>query len=196
MPYVPQQDLERFDQDLRKSFQRLGGGKLGLDSNSVRAAVRSNKDAAYRYVEIHCHMAAGQPGYLQPAIIVATAYQVEFDDETLVDMVMKRANDLNAMAHLEAVGYAPSLADLQKEPPEREAARQWWKSSSIKEGMCDSCRTPLRRGDGYLLNGRLVMLGELKINLGTELLCRECFEKYRSAPRDPGGEGDDYHRIS
>ncbi|MGH8497350.1 MAG: hypothetical protein ACRERV_00830 [Methylococcales bacterium] len=117
MPYVSQQDLTKFDQELRKAFQRVGGGKIGADSNSVRAAVRANKAAAYRYIELHCQMAASQPGYLQPAMMVAAAYQVEFNDETLVELVLKRAKELNAMGDLESMGFAPSMADLQKAPP-------------------------------------------------------------------------------
>ncbi|MFO1432754.1 MAG: hypothetical protein U1F76_21975 [Candidatus Competibacteraceae bacterium] len=195
MPYVPQQDLEKFDQEFRQAFQRLGGGKIAADSNSVRAAVRSNQAAAYRYVEIHCQMAASQPGYRQPAIAVAAAYQVEFNDPVLVELVMKRAEELNAMEHLKSIGFAPNMAELQKEPPEREAARQWWKSSSKNDVMCDSCRIPLHRGDGYLIDGRLVMIGEMKINLGIEILCQNCFQKYRTALRDPGGRGGDYTAI-
>jgi hypothetical protein len=188
MSYVSQQDLEKFNQELRKAFQRVGGGKIAIDSNLVRVAVRSNKAAAYRYVELHCHMAASQPGYLQPAMMVATAYQVEFKDETLVDLVMKRAQELNAMEHLESIGFAPSMAELRKEPPEREAARQWWKSSQKNDAMCDSCRTPLRRGEGYLLDGRLTMIGESIINHGTEILCPKCFQKYTLSQMRPKSE--------
>lgn len=195
MPHVTQQDLEKFDQALRSSYQRVGGGKIGFDTDAVRAAVRSNKAAAYRYVELHCHMATSQPGYLQPAMMVAVAYQVEFNDKSPVEMVLKRAEELNAMEHLESMGFASSMADLEKEPPEREAARQWWRSSSKKDGMCDACRTPLRRGEGYLLDGRLMMIGELKMNMGKEVLCARCFQKYRSEPRDPEGKGDDYTTI-
>jgi hypothetical protein len=140
-------------------------------------------------------MAASQPGYLQPAIMVAAAYRVEFEDNELMELVTNRARELGAEEHLESVGFAASTAELQKEPPEREAARQWWKSSNKKDGMCDSCREPLRRGEGYLIDGRLMMIGEQKINLGIEILCQRCFEKYRTDPRDPGGKGDNYVSI-
>jgi len=124
MAYVSQQDFEKFFRELQKLFQRVGGGKVGVDIDSVRSVVRSNKAAAYHYVEFQCIAAASQPGYLQPAIIVAGAYQVEFDDETLVELVLKRAKELNAMEHLESMGFASNMAELKMEPPERETARQ------------------------------------------------------------------------
>ncbi len=81
----------------------------------------------------------------------------------------------------------------EKEPPEREAARQWWKSDPLREWgpkvICDSCNTQLHTGDGYLLDGRLMMMDVMgkgvKVNLGLELFCQACFEQYRYDPRDP-----------
>ncbi len=196
MPHVPNEDLDKFDQELRQAMQRIGGGKVAVDSKGVRAAVRNHKAAAYRYVELQCYMAASQPGYLQPALMVAGAYQVEFADDGLMRMVLDKATELDAMDHLNGVGYAPSMAELPKEPPEREAARQWWKSSEKQEGKCDSCQAPLRRGEGYLLRGRIMMIGPMKVNLGDELLCQACFGQHGDAPRDPEGRGDNYRKLS
>lgn len=195
MPHLPNEDLEKFDRVIRDSFKRIGGGKLAIDTKDVRKAVRSNKAAAHRYVELYCAMAASQPGYLQTAMMVASAYQVEFEDDSLFTMVTDRARKLGAMEHLRSIGVGPSMEDLTRESAEREAARRWWRSSKKKEGMCDACRAVLRRGDGYLIDGRLQMLGETKINLGIELLCRSCFEKHWNDARDPSGGGDDYVRI-
>ncbi len=114
---VSQQDFEKFLRELQKLFQRVGGGKASIDFDSVCAVVRSNKAAAYHYVELQCLAAASQPGYLQPAMIVAMAYKMEFNDETLVELVLKRAKELNAMEHLESMGFATSMADFQKAPP-------------------------------------------------------------------------------
>ena len=87
----------------------------------------------------------------------------------------------------------------EKEPPEREAARQWWKSNPMAKGICDSCNIQLHTGDGYLLDGRLMMFDVMgkgvKINLGLELFCQTCFEQYRYEPRDPGFKGDIYTEI-
>jgi hypothetical protein len=109
---VSQEELTTFLRKLQETYQRVGGGKVGVDADSVRALVRSNKSAAYRYVQLQCIAAASQPGYLQPAMIIATAYQVEFGDETLVELVLKRAKDLNAMEHLESL-----MTSVQKNPP-------------------------------------------------------------------------------
>jgi hypothetical protein len=195
MPKVTNEMLRRFNEAIDKASKRLGDGKVGLDSNAIRAAVRENKEAAYRYVEIHCVMAASQPGYLQPAIIVATAYHIEFQDATLVEMVNARAQELHAGSHLERIGYTPYGTAPGVEPPERLAAREWWKTSEKNDGMCDACAAPLRRGDGFLLNGRLMFFGKSKMNMGSEILCESCFDKYRDEPRDPDGRGEDYISI-
>jgi hypothetical protein len=195
MPKVTGESLKAFSDQFQNAVQRVGGGKVGLDSKLVRAAVRANREAAYRYVELHCRMAASQPGYLQPALIVAGAYQIEFEDDALIKMVKERADALDAHAHLERIGFVPDMKAATAEPAEREAARAWWRSSDKKEGICDACRTPLRRGDGYLIDGRLIKIGKGKVNLGIEILCQTCFVEFRNDPRDPGGERDDYVRI-
>ena len=195
MVNVSNEEIDRFDRAIRSAIKRLGGGKVGIEADALRDVVRPHKDAAYRYVEIYCKMAASQPGYLQMAMVVAGAYQVEFKDDTLATMVMARARQLGAMEHLKAIGFAPNEDELGKEPPEREAARQWWRSTSRSDGMCDLCRHPLRRGDGYLLDGRLTMIGKMKVNNGVEILCKSCFEEHREDLRDPGGRGDNYTRI-
>src|SRR5687767_10067502 len=107
MPNVSNESMKAFAEKIQNAAQRLGGGKVGLDSNVIRAVVRADKDAAYRYVEVHCMMAASQPGYLQPALIVATAYQIEFGDDVLVKMVNERAGALDANAHLRGIGFMP-----------------------------------------------------------------------------------------
>lgn len=154
MPNISRQDLEKFDQLLRKAYKRVGGGKVAFDSDSVRAAVRSNKAAAYRYVELHCHMAASQPGYLQPAIMIATAYHVEFNDETLVDLVMKRARELNAIEHLKSITLSPKGEDRQKTPQKLQRNRTLVVQCNGRDGKScssliqidDATEEDLRRG--------------------------------------------------
>jgi hypothetical protein len=130
-------------------------------------------------------MAASQPGYLQPAMIVASAFHIEFEDDSLVSLVGERAKALNAWEHIKRIGFSANLESAQAEPPEREAARQRWKTSQKDGGMCDECRTLLRRGEGYLVEGRVFFIGDQEINVGIEILCQKCFDigkKNRTIP--------------
>ena len=108
MPRVTNEELRAFITAFDAATTRVGGGKLALDSGALRVAVREHREAAYRYVELHCVMAASQPGYLQPAIIVATACYVEFEDTSLLDMVNARADELNAHEHIRGIGFGPA----------------------------------------------------------------------------------------
>jgi hypothetical protein len=133
MVNVSSEELKKFAEELEKCSKKIGGGKIGMDATCVRELVRTHRDAGYRFVEIHCLMAQSQPGYLQPALIIATAYQVEFADETLVNQVMKLAEELNAWEHFKAIGYFKNWQDVGKVPRERTAAIDWWKSSTKTE---------------------------------------------------------------
>lgn len=94
MPKVSNEAIQAFNKGFEKCYQRIGGGKVAIDSTCIRELVRANPEAAYRTVEIYCFMAQSQPGYLQSAIIIATAYQLEFHDESLSKMVEEQAHSL------------------------------------------------------------------------------------------------------
>jgi hypothetical protein len=179
MPKVSREAFRAFNEGLDQCMKKLGGGKIGMDSICVGNMVRANKDAAYRYVEIHCVMAQSQPGYLQFAIAIATAYYVEFQDDTLAQMVMNKVNELGAEKHLASIGYAKNLEAVATEPPEREAARAWWRKTGRTEASCDNCNRPLRRGEGYSISGRIFILGNKRIEMGDELICQECFDSIK-----------------
>lgn len=93
---VSNEELDRFQKSLDACFERLGSGKLGISATKLREVVRQQKHAAYRYVELHLVAAAGQPGYLQPATLVATAIRVEFGDDEPTRRVQERAVELGA----------------------------------------------------------------------------------------------------
>jgi hypothetical protein len=109
MPHVTNEQLRAFTTAFDAVTTRVGGGKLAIDSNALRAVVREHREAAYRYVELHCVMAASQPGYLQTAMIVATACFVEFEDTSLAEMVRARADELNAHQHIRGIGFGPAM---------------------------------------------------------------------------------------
>jgi len=180
MGNVSNEAIRVFNTGLEKCTKKIGGGKVGMDSICVRNLVRANKDVAYRYVELHCLMAQSQPGYVQPAIIIATAYQVEFKDDTLYQMVMKTAKDLGAEKHLESIGVSKTMDEATSEPPQREAARAWWHKTERTEGRCDNCNRPLRRGEGYLITGRSFMIDNQRVDMGEEIICQECFNSLRA----------------
>jgi hypothetical protein len=106
---VSNEDINRFEGSFKECTERLGGGKLGVSSTKVRQVVRQQRRAAYRFVEIHLLMAASQPGYLQPAYIVATALMVEFDDPGPMRRVEQRAAELGASPEKWMPGASPDL---------------------------------------------------------------------------------------
>jgi hypothetical protein len=175
MPKVSDEAIRAFSEGIEKCTNKIGGGKVGIDSACLRVLIRNNRDAAYRYVELHCLMAESQPGYLQPAIIVASAYQIEFGDDSLYQMVMVKVKELEAEGHIQSIGYAKSLEEATAEPPERVAAKAWWQKSGQTEGRCDNCYQPLRRGEGYLIEGRSMMIGATRVDMGEEIICQNCF---------------------
>lgn len=179
MPHVSNEVLATFNQGYEACQQRIGGGKVGVDSTCVRTLVRGSREAALRFVELHCVMASSQPGYLQSAIVVATAYQVEFQDTTLVEMVMERAQALQAHDALSSIRMATNRKELAKEPPERTAAKAWWRANDRTEAHCDECNRPLRRGEGYEITGRVAVMGDVRIDLGEEIVCETCFRSLR-----------------
>src|SRR5687767_2683092 len=109
MPQVTKQEFDAFAADFRQCIQRVGNRRVAIDSMCIRQLVRASPPIAYRFVELHCMMAQSQPGYLQPAFLVATAYLIEFDDDTLTKMVMDRATELGATEHLHDIGIAKDM---------------------------------------------------------------------------------------
>jgi CHAT domain-containing protein len=183
MPQVTKQEFDAFATDFRQCMQRVGNRRVAIDSMCIRQLVRASPPIAYRFVELHCMMAQSQPGYLQPAFLVATAYLIEFDDDTLTKMVMDRATELGATEHLQDIGIAKDMEAARTEPSERKAAKEWWQTSGQTEGYCDNCRRPLRRGEGYLISGRSLGIGDMRVDLGEELLCPTCFYQLQSPGR-------------
>lgn len=174
---VSNDELKEFDKGFHSSLKRLGDGKVAIDSNLVRQLVRQYPKAASRYVEMHCVMAQSQPGYLQPALIVAGAYQIEFNDDCLMEMVTSKADKLGAEDDLKGVQFMRDIESFSKETPEREAAREWWRRTGREDGRCDNCAEPIRRGQGYLIKGRRMMMGDRILEMGEELICSGCYTK-------------------
>jgi len=106
MSQVSTKEIQEFTEAISSAATRVGNGKVAMDSNKLRELVRRKPDVAKRYVELMCMMAASQPGYLQPALLVAGAYTVEIGDHSLMGQVAQTAEELNATDVLSSIGMA------------------------------------------------------------------------------------------
>jgi hypothetical protein len=178
---VSNEELTKFSSHLEAAMKRIGAGRMALDSNTVRQLVREQPAAAARFVEIYCALGQSNPQYFQGAVIVATAYFVEFQDDSYVKMVREGAKESGAEDVVNRIGYMPTMPDSTTEPPERKAAKEWWKKSGRKDGLCDECAKPLSRGEGYQVRGPVYAIGSpsssQKIDMGDEIICADCFRK-------------------
>lgn len=110
MANISNEELLQFNDSLKRSYTRIGNRKITVDTIKVRETVRSHRDASYRFVELHLVMAASQPGYLQPASVVAAAIQIEFEDDNPIKSVYERAKELGAP---DAVWLPTLVRDMQ-----------------------------------------------------------------------------------
>ena len=104
MSEVTSKEIRDFADEISNMAVRMGGGKVGIDAMSIRRLVKHKRRVAKRYVELQCLMADSQPGYLQPAMLVAGAFVVEFQDHSLLEKVAQKAKELNATDILQALG--------------------------------------------------------------------------------------------
>jgi CHAT domain-containing protein/tetratricopeptide (TPR) repeat protein len=118
MSEVSKEDFARFVEQFDACYERIGGGKLRVEADRVRALVRELPGAARGFVEIHCVMAASQPGFLQPAMVVAAAFLAEFDDRTPLEMVEENARTLDGWQHLSAMAVETRQDTRTQGPPE------------------------------------------------------------------------------
>lgn len=168
-----------FSDGVEKCIKRIGEGKLAIDAACMRELVRAYRAQAVRYVQAYCIMADSQPSYLRMATVVAAAIRAEFGDDAPLKQVVQLAEALGVEDSLRSIGVFESLDAAAAEPRQRAAAREWWKQGEKTEATCDECRGSLRRGDGYLVSGRGIMIGDKRIEFGDELLCANCFGKAR-----------------
>jgi len=74
--------VERFINRIVDSRESLGGGKARIDSKVVRKIVAGDPESASIAVKNYC-----QTKNFQMALLIAGAYQVEFADDTLMELV-------------------------------------------------------------------------------------------------------------
>jgi hypothetical protein len=107
---VTNEEVNRFQKSFQECTERIGGGKVAMSSTKLRQVIRQQRRAAYRFVEIHLLLAASQPGYLQPAYIVATAIMIEFNDPELMRRIEQKAAELGVNPQQWMPSAAPDLA--------------------------------------------------------------------------------------
>jgi len=181
MGKVSNQSVKKFVERMNECSKRIGGGKVALDNTALRKLVRKNRETAARVVELYCAMAQSNPVYFQGALMIAVAYQVEFGDPSFMKMVHEQAKDAGAEEWLAQIDVLKEMPVPGQEPPERIAAKEWWKSSGRQDGRCDNCYRPIKRGEGYLVRGPIFEMesdfGPKSIDMGEEIICEECFRK-------------------
>jgi hypothetical protein len=153
--------------EVDKCFERIEGRRLAMNPECLRPLVSRSPEATYRYVEMYCAMAYAQPSFLKIPYVLALLYDDEHNDKRLVDLVWKTANEIGGTEILQQISFA-KMDDLKKEPPERDAARNWWEEIGSQETTCDVCDERLRRGEGFLIESA---------DKKRELLCRRCFDR-------------------
>jgi len=184
MPYVTNEQLQRFAKDFNQCTPNIGGGKTAVDTARLRKLVRAQRDAAVRFVEIYCHTAASQPSSIRTAYVVAMALHVELGLTSAMDIVLQRANELDLVSELERGAHIPHETPRHiEDTPERAAAIRWWSSHSREQTKCDGCMRDLRRGEGYAISGQNIRSDEMIIDLGDEILCENCFVRIKFSGR-------------
>lgn len=76
--------VSNFIARISEKAKRIGGGKVEIDSTFIRKLVAEDPETAAAVVWGYCQMARNNPVFFQMALLVATAYLVEFDDDSLV----------------------------------------------------------------------------------------------------------------
>jgi hypothetical protein len=100
MKKITKQDILTFNQEFENCVEQADDGQVAIDSFRLRQLVSLKQSAAWGFVELYCSMATNQPAYLMTALIVALVYQMEYGDNTLENLVLERANALDAMKYL------------------------------------------------------------------------------------------------
>ena len=104
MQDVTEESMKEFIERLNECGTALGEGKIAVDLNRLCMLVHENRETAAHIIEHFCMMAQGNPAYFQGALSIASAYQIEFQDVSFVDMVRAQAKAAGAEEWLERIG--------------------------------------------------------------------------------------------
>jgi hypothetical protein len=179
MATISNEDIRAFGKEIDACVQKRPGGGVQIDTSAMRAAVRKRRAVAERYVELTCLAATTNPSVIQSAMLIASAYQVEFNDPSLIEKVMETAKATGGETWLQRMGVPKRPEEYVPidRGPERGAAKNWWRSNSMQEARCDNCNRRLQRGEGFAIEGRVCVVGDRRIDMGRELVCETCFRE-------------------
>lgn len=179
MPAISNEEIRAFGDEIEACVQRRPEGGVQVDTSAVRTAVRKRRAVAERYVELTCIAATTNPSVLQSAMLIATAYHVEFDDPSLMQKVLETSKATGGETWLHRMGM-PKRPDEYvpiDQRPQRHAAKEWWRANTKQEARCDHCDRRLLRGEGFAIEGRVCFVGDRRIEMGEELICEDCFRE-------------------
>jgi hypothetical protein len=107
-----------FIRKLSAHGERLGGGKVGLDSLRVRRLVAEDPEAAAAAVFAYCEQGKAEPTCFQLALAIAAACQVELGDDSLMQRVQKLIDTHGAPPPMEfgSAGTSPTTSVGRQRP--------------------------------------------------------------------------------
>jgi hypothetical protein len=179
MPHVSNEEIRAFGNAIDACIEHVASGGVRVDATGIRTAVRERRAAAERYIELLCLAAATNPSVVQSAVWIATAYQVEFSDAAPLQKVLETAKATGGETWLRRMGTPARPGDYVplEERPERKAAKDWWRSNKKQDAICDKCNRRIQRGEGFVIEGRKMMLGDRLLDMGKDLFCENCFRE-------------------
>ncbi|HEX8200063.1 MAG TPA: hypothetical protein VF590_06220, partial [Isosphaeraceae bacterium] len=164
------------------------------DERVLDRLVRDHPDGARWFVASAAEATDPSLGELDEAAWVAAALLDAFGDDGPWQLMARRVKALGTFA-IENFAVISLVCQCGSwiDAPERDAAKDYWLTSGRDSGWCDRCgdgeRTPLRRGEGFLVEGRTLAfavgseLEGLAFDFGPELICRDCFASAGGTPR-------------
>lgn len=184
---VSNEAVDAFANRLDACMERIGGGKVRVETGALRALVREGPKTAVRVAEIYCLMGESNPAYFQGAMTIASAYYVEFKDDSVLRLVQERARRGGGEEALAGIETEETMIPPEKAKEARDGAAEWWRRTGRKEGLCDNCAEPLRRGEGYLVRGPVYQVdmpdGPRTIDTGEEIICEQCWRRTHGGER-------------
>ena len=96
--------VKSFSREFSKCEQKMGGGKLGINTACVRELISRNPEGALGYVDLYCLAAEREASrHIKVAAVVAVGYLSVFGDDAPLRKVTSIAKRLGAEGQIEAI---------------------------------------------------------------------------------------------
>ena len=96
MTKVSEKSVKKLIEQLNKYCKGFGERGFAVDIKEVQKLVRKNRDAVEYVVKSYCTMAQIDPRLFQHALFIASVYESEFEDSSLVETVAAQAKAAGA----------------------------------------------------------------------------------------------------